>query len=309
MSRAQEIATRVAEVRAFNRFYTRLIGILDDSHLGSPFSLAQVRVLYELAQRDAPTASTLCSELALDPGYLSRMLSELERKQLVTRRRSPDDGRQHQLELTAQGRRVIRELDGKASDTIAAVLARLPPERQDHVTRAMQDIRTAFEPPATVGYLLRDHRPGDMGWIVHRHGVLYAAEYGWDERFEALVGRITADFITKLDPARERCWIAERAGHVVGSVFLVSRAKTVAQLRLLYVEPSARGLGIGRRLVAECTRFARDAGYRKVMLWTNDVLVSARKIYEAEGYRLVEEEPHQEFGDRLVGQTWELALR
>jgi len=297
-----EMPARIAEVREFNRFYTRLIGVLGDSHLDSPFTLAQVRVLYELAHRDA-TASVLCGELGLDAGYVSRMVRELERQKLVTRRRSPSDGRQQQLELTATGRRVIRDLDRKANTAIEAVLARVPADRQRDVTAAMLHIRTAFEP-----YLLRSHRPGDIGWIVHRHGVLYAEEYGWDERFEALVARITADFIANLDPVRERCWVAERHGAIVGSVFLVTRSKTVAQLRLLYVEPSARGLGIGRRLVAECTRFARHARYRKIILWTNDVLVSARRIYEAEGYQLVAEAPHEDFGEGLVGQTWELAL-
>jgi DNA-binding MarR family transcriptional regulator/ribosomal protein S18 acetylase RimI-like enzyme len=299
---------RVAEVRAFNRFYTRLIGVLGDEHLESPFSLAQVRVLYELANQPAPTATALCGELALDPGYLSRMLRELERRNLVTRRRSKSDARRQELALTGAGKKVIRELDRKATTTIEGVLQRVPVDRQPAVTQAMQQIRAAFEPATSEPYLLRMHRPGDMGWVVHRHGVLYAAEYGWDERFEGMVAKITADFIAKFDPARERCWIAERGGAIVGSIFLVARTKTVAQLRLLYVEPSTRGLGIGRRLVQECTRFARQAGYRKIMLWTNDVLVSARKIYEAEGYVLVAEEPHEEFGSGLVGQTWELAL-
>ncbi|HEY5937929.1 MAG TPA: helix-turn-helix domain-containing GNAT family N-acetyltransferase [Kofleriaceae bacterium] len=303
-----QLASRVAEVRAFNRFYTRLIGVLGDSHLESPFSLAQVRVLYELANQPAPTATTLCGELALDPGYLSRMLRELERRGLVTRQRSTTDARRQQLALTGQGKRVIRDLDRKATAAIEGVLERVPPDRQPAVVRGMQQIRGAFEPVAAEPYLLRPHRPGDMGWVVHRHGVLYAEEYGWDERFEGMVARITADFIANFDPARVRCWIAERGGAIVGSVFLVARSKTVAQLRMLYVEPSTRGLGIGRRLVAECTRFARQVGYRKIMLWTNDVLVSARKIYEAEGYRLVAQESHEEFGERLVGQTWELAL-
>ena len=302
------LASRVAEVRAFNRFYTRLIGVLGDSHLESPFSLAQVRVLYELANQPAPTATTLCSELALDPGYLSRMLRELERGGLVTKQRSATDGRRQQLALTGQGKRVIRDLDRKATAAIENMLERVPPDRQPAVVQGMQQIRGAFEPCSAKPYLLRPHRPGDMGWIVHRHGVLYAEEYGWDERFEGMVARIAADFIASFDPAREHCWIAERDGAIVGSVFLVARAKTIAQLRMLYVEPSTRGLGIGRRLVAECTRFARQAGYRKIMLWTNDVLISARKIYQAEGYRLVSEEPHDEFGERMVGQTWELAL-
>ncbi len=300
----------VDEMRRFNRFYTRLIGVLDEGHLASPFSLAQVRVLYELAHQATPTASELCDQLALDPGYLSRMLRELERRGLVTRRRSASDRRQQQLELTAKGRRTVAELERKAEAAVAAVLARVPPAAQHELVGAMRRIRSVLEPGADRAepFILRSHQPGDMGWIVHRHGVLYAQEYGWDERFEALVAQITADFITKLDPRRERCWIAERDGAIVGAVFLVARSKTTAQLRLLYVEPSARGLGLGRRLVQECTRFARQARYRKIALWTNSVLVSARKIYEAEGYRLVEETKHADFGPELVGQTWELDL-
>jgi len=305
---------RVAEVREFNRFYTRLIGVLREGHLASPFSLAQVRVLYELAHQDGPTASALCDQLALDPGYLSRMLRDLERDKLVTGRPSPTDARRRQLALTGKGRRVMDALERHADDAIAAVLAPVPPDRQAQITRAMCQIRAALDPAAPAAasadpapFLLRAHQPGDLGWIVHRHGALYAQEYGWDERFEALVARIAADFVDRFDPDRERCWIAERDGAIVGSVFLVTKSRTVAQLRLLYVEPHARGLGLGRRLVAECTRFARRAGYRKIMLWTNSVLTSARRLYLAEGYRLVAEEPHPELGPGLA-QTWELAL-
>jgi DNA-binding MarR family transcriptional regulator/N-acetylglutamate synthase-like GNAT family acetyltransferase len=306
-----ELPARVSEMREFNRFYTRLIGVLGEGHLASPFSLAQVRVLYELAHQTVPTASSLCEQLALDAGYLSRMLRELQRRGLVGRRRSVEDGRQQELELTARGRRAVAELGRKADAAVEAVLAPVPPTVQQEVTRAMQRIRAAFEgaPSEVAPFLLRMHQPGDMGWVVHRHGVLYAEEYGWDERFEALVARITADFVDRFDPRRERCWIAERGGAIVGSVFLVEKSKTVAQLRLLYVEPSARGLGIGRRLVAECTRFARHARYRKIVLWTNSVLHAARHLYELEGYRLVEEAPHDDFGVGLIGQTWELDLR
>lgn len=300
-----ELAARVAEVRRFNRFYTRLIGLLDDGHLATPFSLAQVRVLYELAHQGAPTASALCEQLALDPGYLSRMLRDLVKRGLVTRRRAAGDARSHELALTAKGTRLTGTLDGKAAASIAQLLERVPAAVQRDVVAAMQQIRGAFEPaPATEPYLLRAHQPGDLGWIVHRHGVLYAAEYGWDERFEALVARIAADFVDHFKPQRERCWIAERAGSIAGSVFLVERSKTVAQLRLLYVEPSARGLGIGSRLVAECTRFARHARYRSILLTTNRILSAARRIYRAEGYVLTSETT-DETGPN---ETWELAL-
>jgi DNA-binding MarR family transcriptional regulator/GNAT superfamily N-acetyltransferase len=313
----RELEQAVAEIREFNRFYTRLIGVLREGHLASSFSLAQVRVLYELAHHSArpATASALCEELALDPGYLSRMLRDLERGGLVTGRRSADDARRRQLALTAKGKRVIGALERKADAAIASVLAPIPRARHAEVTQAMRRIRAALEPARTPAppaaaappVQLRAHRPGDLGWVVHRHGALYAQEHGWDERFEALVARIAADFVDRFDPARERCWIAELDGAIVGSVFLVAKSRTVAQLRLLYVEPHARGRGIGRRLVAECTRFARGAGYRKIVLWTNSVLVSARRLYEAEGYRLVDEEPHPELGPGLA-QTWELDL-
>jgi DNA-binding MarR family transcriptional regulator/N-acetylglutamate synthase-like GNAT family acetyltransferase len=318
---AGELARRIDEVREFNRFYTRLIGVLGDGHLASPFSLAQVRVMYELAHRDAPTASELSEDLALDPGYLSRMLRELERGGLVSGRRSAEDARRRQLALTAKGKRVFGDLERKAEDAIGSVLAPVAPARRRELTQAMRQIRAALEPeaaaaagrPAGAGnaaeapFVLRTHRPGDLGWIVHRHGALYAQEHGWDERFEALVAGIVARFVERFDPERERCWIAERDGAFAGSIMLVSRSKTVAQLRLLLVEPAARGSGLGRRLVAECTRFARDAGYRKIVLWTNSVLESARRLYVAEGYRLVHEEPHDLFGPDLA-QTWELRL-
>lgn len=307
-SAAQE---RIAEVRAFNRFYTRVIGALG-VHLESSFSLAQVRVLYELAHRDAVVATTLCDELALDPGYLSRMLRALERTGLVASRASKSDARRRQLELTAKGKRVFGTLERKADAAIADLLDPVPPDRQREVTAAMQQIRAALEPtaPAPVTappFLLRTHRTGDLGWIIHRHGVLYAQEYGWGDRFEAMVARIAADFIDHYDAARERCWIAERDGATVGSVVLVTKSKHVAQLRMLYVEPSARGHGIGRALVAECTRFARDAQYRKIILWTNSLLTAARKLYVAEGYRLIEESP-SELPPTGLAQTWELTL-
>ena len=297
-------------VRGFNRFYTRKIGVLREGHLDSPFSLTEVRVLYELAHRESPAAAELAQDLGLDPGYLSRMLSRFERRGLIERKPSAQDARRSLLSLTAQGRATFAPLDAKAREDIERMLGGLAPDSRSRLVTAMRSIETVLGAPAEgpEPYLVRSHRPGDMGWVVHRHGVLYAQEYGWDERFEALVARIVADFIQHEDPAKERCWIAERHGEIAGFVFLVKKSKTVAKLRLLLVEPSARGLGIGSRLVGECERFARQAGYRKIILWTNNVLKDARRIYERAGYRLVHEEPHQQFGEGLIGETWELAL-
>lgn len=297
-------------VRGFNRFYTRKIGVLREGDLDSPFSLTEVRVLYELAHRESPAAAELAQDLGLDPGYLSRMLSGFERRGLIERKPSAHDARRSLLSLTPQGRATFAPLDAKAREDIERMLGGLAPDSRSRLITAMRSIETVLGAPAPSPepYLVRNHRPGDMGWVVHRHGLLYAQEYGWDERFEALVARIVADFIQHEDPEKERCWIAERHGEIVGSVFLVKKSKTVAKLRLLLVEPSARGLGIGSRLVGECERFARQAGYRKIILWTNNVLKDARRIYERAGYRLVREEPHQQFGEGLVGETWELAL-
>ena len=304
------LTQRIESVREFNRFYTQRIGVLEDGYLHSPFSLAQARVLYELAHRDEPTAGELARDLALDAGYLSRILRGFERGGLLARRPSPRDGRQRLLTLTARGHEVFAPLEAASRAQVGEMLGALPEGKQRRLTAAMRDVRELLGECAepAVPYLLRPHRPGDMGWVVHRHGVLYAQEYGWDERFEALVAEIVAAFIRDEDPKRERCWIAEREGENVGSVFLVQHPERpgVAKLRLLLVEPSARGLGIGRRLVEECIRFARQAGYHTITLWTNDVLVSARRIYEAAGFRLVHEEPHHSFSHDLVGQTWEL---
>jgi DNA-binding MarR family transcriptional regulator/predicted N-acetyltransferase YhbS len=306
------LAARIEAVRAFNRFYTQRIGVLEDGYLDSPFSLAQARVLYELAHRDEPTAGALAKDLALDPGYLSRILRGFALDGLLARQRSPRDGRQRLLTLTAQGRAVFAPLEEASRAQVRAMLDALPEGKQRRLTAAMREVRDLLEDGAApaVPYLLRPHRPGDMGWVVQCHGILYAQEYGWDETFEGLVAEIVAAFIRNEDPRRERCWIAEREGENVGSVFLVTHPERpdVAKLRLLLVAPAARGRGIGRRLVEECLRFARQAGYHTVTLWTNDVLVSARRIYEAAGFRLVAEEPHHSFGHDLVGQTWELAL-
>jgi DNA-binding MarR family transcriptional regulator/GNAT superfamily N-acetyltransferase len=301
---------QVEAVRRFNRFYTKQIGVLHEGLLGSEFSLTEVRVLYELAHREQPTAALLSRELGLDPGYLSRILRGFARRGLTAKSRSASDGRQSLLSLTARGRKAFAPLDRRSHNEVEEMLGRLSPEDRQRAVRAMQALETLLGsgPEAGVPYLLRPHQSGDMGWIIHRHGVLYAEEYGWDETFEALVAEIAATFIRHLDPKRERCWIAEREGEIVGSVFLVAQSETVAKLRLMYVEPRARGLGIGSRLVEECVRFARRAGYRTITLWTNSVLVAARRIYQRAGFRLVREEPHHSFGHDLIGETWELPL-
>jgi DNA-binding MarR family transcriptional regulator/GNAT superfamily N-acetyltransferase len=305
-----ELDERIASVRRFNRFYTRQIGVLNEGLLKSPFSLTEVRVLYELAHREEPTAGELARDLGLDAGYLSRILSGFQERGLVGRRPSDADGRRGLLRLTPKGRKEFGRLDAGSRNEVEAMLESLSAGEQRRVVEAMRTIEGLLQPRPTekAPYVLRMHQPGDMGWIVHRHGVLYAAEYGWDERFEALVAGIVADFVQHLDPKRERCWIAEKDGEIVGSVFLVKDSDTVAKLRLLLVEPTARGLGIGTRLVTECVRYARQAGYRKITLWTQSVLHAARRIYEQAGFRLVREEPHHSFGHDLVGETWELEL-
>ena len=307
---ALDLDERVASVRRFNRFYTKHIGVLHEGLLGSRFSLTEVRVLYELAHREQPTAADLIRELGLDAGYLSRILRGFAKSGLITKTPSAADRRQTLLSLTARGRRAFAPLEARSHGEVAGMLTGLPATRQARLIDAMGTIQTVLgaHPEPKVPYVLRPHQPGDMGWIIHRHGVLYAREYGWDETFEALVAEIAAKFIRHLDPKRERCWIAEREGGIVGSVFLVRKSETVAQLRLMYVEPDARGLGIGRRLAEECIRFGRQAGYRKMVLWTNSVLVAARHIYQAAGFRLVHSEPHHSFGHDLIGETWELPL-
>jgi DNA-binding MarR family transcriptional regulator/GNAT superfamily N-acetyltransferase len=311
-SDADELPRRVETVRAFNRFYTQRIGVLEDGYLASPFSLSQARVLYELAHRQEPTAAELARDLGLDAGYLSRMLRGFERERLIAKRSSPDDGRQRLLSLTARGREAFAPLEVASREQIMTMLGALSADEQRRLLGAMQSVSRLLGGTADdcAPYLLRLHRPGDMGWVVQRHGTLYADEYGWDESFEALVAEIVSHFLRHFDPKRERCWIAERDGENIGSIFLVRdpEREGVAKLRLLLVEPSARGLGVGRRLVDECIRFARQAGYQTITLWTNSVLVSARRIYEAAGFRLVHEAPHHSFGHHLIGQTWELRV-
>jgi DNA-binding MarR family transcriptional regulator/N-acetylglutamate synthase-like GNAT family acetyltransferase len=301
---------RIEAVRRFNRFYTRQIGVLQEGLLESRFSLAEARILYELAHRQQPTASALAQDLGLDPGYLSRILRRFQKQGLVTRQPSPADRRQQLLSLTEQGQQAFAPLNTRSHEQIGAMLSQISADQQREIIAAMQRIERLLGSGGEPGlpYLLRAHQPGDMGWIVHRHGLLYAQEYGWNDEFEALVAKIVAGFLEHYDPQRERCWIAEREGAIAGSVFLVKKADQVAQLRLLLVEPSARGLGIGRRLVQECGRFARQAGYQKIVLWTNSVLTGARRIYEQAGYRMVDSEPHHSFGHDLVGENWELEL-
>jgi DNA-binding MarR family transcriptional regulator/GNAT superfamily N-acetyltransferase len=300
----------VASVRRFNRFYTQTIGALDEVLLQSPFTLAEARVLYELAHRDRPAARDLVRELHLDPGYLSRILSGFRRQGLVERARAASDGRRSHLSLTASGRAAFAPLDARSREAVGALLAPLAESAQRRLTAAMRSIEELLDPaPAeTEPFVLRPPRPGDIGWVTARHGAIYAEEYDFDRRFEALVAQIAAAFISDFDPRCERCWIAEMSGEPVGSVFLVRDSDSVAKLRLLLVEPAARGRGIGHRLVGECVAFARAAGYRKLTLWTQSVLVAARRIYEAAGFDLVRTEPHRSFGVELVGEYWERAL-
>ncbi len=304
----------VGAVRRFNRFYTRRIGVLQEGLLASPFSLAEVRVLYEISHRTdgSSTAKQLREELGIDGGYLSRILARLERRGLVRRRRSASDGRENLLSLTAAGRRTFAPLEARSNEEVASMIAAVPSARRAELVRAMKSIEALLTEAGTgaaAEVVFRAHRPGDMGWIVHRHGVLYAKEYGWDETFEAMVAKIAGEFIEKFDPRRERCWIAERNGQILGSVFLVRKSARVAKLRMLYVEPDARGLGLGARLVSECIEFARASGYERVVLWTQSNLGAARHIYEKAGFRLTGEEPHRSFGGHdLVSETWELEL-
>ena len=307
-------STQVDHVRRFNRFYTRQIGLLSRHYLDSGFSLAEVRVLYELAQRDGLTATDLSQELGVDAGYLSRILRSFEKRGFIARKSSEADARRSHLFLTKTGRKIFLPLQARTSRDIGRLLDGLSPENRAQVIHCMQRIEKLLpheRGEITLGqysYLLRTHQPGDMGWVVHRHGVLYAREYGFDQTFEALVAEITAKFIRNFDARSERCWIAERDGEIVGSVFLVRVSKRTAKLRLLLVEPSARGLGIGRRLVEECVRFGREAGYKKIVLWTQSVLTAARATYKKQGFELVQSSLERNFGHDLVAETWELKL-
>ncbi|TPK93955.1 MULTISPECIES: bifunctional helix-turn-helix transcriptional regulator/GNAT family N-acetyltransferase [unclassified Mesorhizobium] len=301
---------RIDTVRSFNRFYTRQIGLLDEGLLKSPFSLTEARVLYELANRDGLVASDLVRELGLDPGYVSRLLKKFEERGLVEREASEADARRASIALTPAGRQAFAPLNQDSHDQVRALLDRLAPVDQERLVKAMRTVQELLgdKPEPKEAYILRPLQVGDIGWITRRQGMLYTQEYGWDGTFEALVAEILGEFVKKFDPKWERAWIAERAGEVVGSVFVVRKSPEVAKLRLLYVEPSARGLGIGARLVDECIAFAHAKGYKTLTLWTNDILGAARRIYQAAGFKLVEEERHHSFGKDLVGQTWDLEL-
>ena len=301
---------RVGAVRRFNRLYTRRIGVLEDGFLGSPYSLTQARVLYELAQRPTSTATQVAAELGLDHGYLSRILRGFIERGLIVKTGSPDDRRQSLLSLTAKGRMAFAPLDEHSQNEVAAMLGALAVADQERVVAAMRTIEGSLceSPTPQVPYLLRPPHPGDMGWIVSRHGALYREEYGWDERLEALIAEIVAGFVRQHDRERERCWIAEKAAENVGSVLLVRETDEVARLRLLLVEPRARGLGVGGRLVEEAVRFAREARYRKVTLWTHTVLTAARRVYERAGFELTHQWTHDMFGKQLSAETWDLEL-
>jgi DNA-binding MarR family transcriptional regulator/N-acetylglutamate synthase-like GNAT family acetyltransferase len=301
---------RIDTVRRFNRFYTRQIGVLHEGWLSSPFSLTEARVLYELAHREKSTATEVANELGLDAGYLSRILSGFEKRGLLDKIPSEADGRQSLLALTKEGSRAFAPLEAGTIEQVGAMMKSLAESDRGRLIAAMQTIQKLMggESRRQTPYMLRPHQPGDMGWVVHRQGLLYAQEYGYDETFEALAAEIVAKFIQNYDAKRERCWIAERDGEIVGSVFLVAGSKTVAKLRLLYVEPAARGLGIGGRLASECVRFARQAGYKKIKLWTQSELDAARHIYKKAGFRVVEKKRHHSFSKDLVAETWELVL-
>jgi DNA-binding MarR family transcriptional regulator/GNAT superfamily N-acetyltransferase len=299
---------QIDAVRRFNRFYTRRIGALQQGYMGSPFSLPQARVLYEIGQRGEATASELGADLDLDLGYLSRLLQGLRRQGVVAGEAAKEDARRVRLSLTAKGRKAYQQLDGRSRELVGGMLGKLAARDQQRLVGALEAVESVLDGREEAPITFRSHRPGDMGWVVHAHGRLYFEERGWDERFEALVAGIAKDFIEKFDASRERCWIAEMDGEPVGCVFAVRESKAVAKLRLLLVEPKARGRGLGRRLVEECIAFARDKGYRKLVLWTQSNLAAARAIYRKTGFRKVKEERHASFGVRLTGEYWELAL-
>jgi len=301
--------TRVAAIRRFNRFYTRKIGVLEQQLLQSAFSLTEARVLFELAQRTDPTAKEIGAELGLDPGYLSRIVQSFLEKELVTRKTVPSDRRQFRLALTSKGRLAFGRLNRSSYEDVGGMLEKLPAGDERRLVDAMTTIervleRNADRPQA----ILRNHRPGDMGWVVQQHGLLYTREFDWDISFEGMVAGIVAQFLKNFDPAWERCWIAEIDGAQVGSVFLVRQSDEIAKIRLLLVDPAGRGIGLGKRLVDECIAFARQCGYAKITLWTQSMLLPARGIYESAGFVHVASEPHRSFGQDLIGETWELKL-
>lgn len=319
MPMSTALAQRAARLRAFNRFYTRRIGALQEQYLHTPFTLPESRLLWELAHHDGGvSAATLARQLDLDPGYLSRLLRRMKERQLIRAERSATDARQTLLSLTPAGQQAFAPLNDRSQQASSTLLSRLPEPQQQRLLQAMQTIEELMDaaPAAPLPVVLRPHRAGDIGWVIARHGALYAQEYGWNAQFEALVAHIAARFLEQFDAEREACWIADRAGQPLGCVFLVQARDEVsnapepgvAQLRLLLLEPEARGLGLGKRLVAECTRFARRAGYQRIRLWTQSSLKAARHIYQAEGYQLIATEPHHSFGADLTGENWQLVL-
>src|SRR5262245_14238382 len=299
----------IASVRGFTRFYTRRIGVLQEALLGSEFNLPEARIVYETALREGLTASDLAADLALDAGYLSRLLKGLEQRGYLNRSTSDTDGRQQILELTNKGRREFECINARSDLEVRKLLEPLQTSERAILRSALATAeRLLSDKNGKAECTFRDLVPGDIGWIVHRHALLYAQEYGWDHTFEAMVAKVGSEFIENFDPTCERAWIADINGRSVGSVFLVRKTKTTAKLRLLYVEPDVRGQGIGRRLVETCIAHAGKLGYKRMTLWTNEVLTAARAIYEATGFELVHSEPHRSFGKDLVGETWERAL-
>jgi DNA-binding MarR family transcriptional regulator/GNAT superfamily N-acetyltransferase len=299
----------IEAIRRFNRFYTRRIGVLHEGLLASPFTLAQARVLFELATQTALTPGRLVEILELDPGYLSRILQGFIDRRLITRRKSPEDGRRAQLSLTLRGRKAFNEMDRRSHKATGAMISPLSTWQRERILGAMRTLERTLSPaaaPCRPELAIRTHRIGDAGWAIEQHGRLYAQEFGWNGEFEALVATLFARFITQYDPQSERFWVAELDGERVGCVFVARNEQDpdTAQLRCLLVHPNGRGLGLGQRLIAECLAFAKSAGYRRMLLWTNDVLIAARRLYEAAGFILLEQSRHRSFGHELVGQTW-----
>ena len=298
------------EMRRFSRFYTRRIGVLHEGYNGSEFSLTEARIIYELAHLEVATASDLVKSLELNPGYLSRMLKSFEERGLIRRDAAPNDARQQLISLTEAGAQKFAALNARSRNDMLRMVGDLTSRQQERLVAAMNEIESLLsaEPEKGASYILRPHQPGDLGWAVQQHGLLYAEQFGWDETFEALAAEVSAKFLRDFDPKWERSWIAEKNGENVGCVFLVKQSDDIAKLRMLLVHPKARGLGIGKRLVEECIRFARQKGYKKITLWTNDILTTARHIYQQTGFKLVAEEKHKSFGHHMVGETWELEL-
>ncbi|KJY70115.1 MarR family transcriptional regulator [Vibrio coralliilyticus] len=299
----------VNEIRSFNRFHTNLVGALNEGLLASSFPLVQVRILFELANNDDLAASDLMESLSVDRGYLSRMVSSLDKQGLITKTPDAKNKKRIVLSLSPEGQKVFAELNNASASEVQALISSLSKNECTELISALKKVRRLLgDPSIKREYKLREPQSGDMGWITHRQGLLYKNEYQWDWQFEALVSQIVGEFVINYNPEVERCWVAEMDGEVVGSVFIVRQDDTTAKLRLLYVEEAARGLGLGRKLVDECVQFSREKGYKRIEFWTNSVLVSARRIYEAAGFKLIKEEPHHSFGQDLVGQTWALDL-